>query len=137
MQEDLSGEQDDGGYEHGTQQQLRVDRMEVVYRDARKFLKNDVQIAYVESLFNRLDDFGNLDATRDLSISKFGDLWELEAKGFVLQNICIGVVFAHIPPDFVVVLGVEQKEYLGQPLKRFHSIRMEQRLKYYLKTHGE
>jgi hypothetical protein len=115
-----------------TTEKLGVGRLQVFYRDAGKFLKDDAQIAYLEEVTDRLEDFGDLNQTRDLKITRYGDVWELEVKGFVLHGICVGICFGYVEERHeIAVVGVNQKDALGQPMKQYQLLKMTHRLLHY------
>jgi hypothetical protein len=128
-EEFLDPTDDDGTGRQGTVEKTRVSPLSVVYRDVDKFLTDEAQVAYIESLLERLEDFGDRTKTCDLQIRKHGKFWELEATGFVLHKICCGICFAPLANErAIVVLGVEQKDHIGQQLKTHQVIKMERRL---------
>lgn len=113
---------------------LEVVQLEAFHKDLCKFL-NPGQCFYMELLANRLERFGDAEATADLRVDKIGNgLWELKAKGNVLGKINVRAFFAPVPGRAqVVMLGAFKKENEGST--RPHRVtKMLNRLEYYVRT---
>lgn len=80
-------------------------------KDEAKALLNDVQYWEAVCIVKRLSDFGDRQATSDLSIKPFGDFWELRLKGGFVKNLNLRIYFAFIADrNEVVVLKTYKKE---------------------------
>jgi len=78
--------------------------------EARKLL-DEMQYWEATKIVKRLAEFGDRQATADLSIRQFGDFWELRLMGGFVKRLNIRVYFAYVAErNEIVVLMTYKKE---------------------------
>jgi carbon storage regulator CsrA len=110
---------------------IQVVPLEAAIADARGFL-NAGQREHLKDIWQRLQEWGDTGATRDLRVEKVENLWQLKVRGSVLGRINVRVFFSWVPArrEIVILGAIKKEEEVKTP--RHVVIRMQNRLRVYL-----